>query len=271
MGNWRRLYSPLCKRYLSLMSYQPSLFDSPPDPTSGHLPNSASRTPFNPRETHLSLPNGDISYYPEWLASSSLSALAPTMYDELKRQVAWEQTDIFLYGKKMRIPRLNAWYAAPQCGYTYSGKYFEPLPWIPLLLEIKAAVEETLRPLWIKAIAQGEDTTREMFNSVLVNCYRDGLDSVAWHSDDEPELGKNPIVASLSLGADRQFQLRHKDRQKHVKSEQYKQNLCLSDGDLLLMHGSMQHYWQHQIPKTKKVVGERINITFRQIKHPAKT
>jgi alkylated DNA repair dioxygenase AlkB len=251
------------------MSYQPSLFDSPPN---------ASSDLTSRRETHLSLPDGKISYFPSWLSNSSLSPLVPTLYSELRRQVAWEQTEIVLYGKKVRIPRLNAWYAEPQCGYTYSGKYFEPLPWIPLLLEIKAAVEEALRPLLIKDAvqkestqkesAQKESTPKEIFNSVLVNCYRNGQDSVAWHSDDEPELGKNPIVASLSLGADRQFQLRHKDYRQHAKSEQYKQNICLSNGDLLLMHGAIQHYWQHQIPKTKKAVGERINITFRQIKYP---
>lgn len=238
------------------MSYQPTLFDS-----------LATQEP-RMQATHLSLPNGDISYYPAWLASSSISPLAPTLFDELKRQVAWEQTEIVMYGKKMRIPRLNAWYANPQCGYTYSGKYFEPLPWLPVLLAIKAAVEETLRPLLIQDIALGEDLPGEIFNSALVNCYRDGQDSVAWHSDDEPELGKNPIVASLSLGADRQFQLRHKDYRQHTKSQQYKQNMCLSNGDLLLMHGTMQHYWQHQIPKTKKAIGERINITFRHIKYP---
>ena len=246
------------------MSYQPSLFDPPPD-SSSNLTNS--------RETHLSLPDGNISYYPSWLLASSLSPLAPTLYDELKRQVAWEQTEIMLYGKKMRIPRLNAWYAEPQCGYTYSGKYFEPLPWLPLLLEIKVAVEKTLRPLLIQNTALGENPPREIFNSVLVNCYRDGQDSVAWHSDDEPELGKNPIVASLSLGADRQFQLRHKQykqRVQHSQNGQYKHTMYLSDGDLLLMHGAMQRYWQHQIPKTKKVVGERINITFRQIKYPTR-
>ncbi|EGG94360.1 Alkylated DNA repair protein [gamma proteobacterium IMCC1989] len=250
------------------MSYQPSLFDSPPDVSSNLT---------SPRETHLSLPDGEISYYPSWLSTSSLSPLAPTLYDELRRQVAWEQTEIVLYGKKMRIPRLNAWYAEPQCGYTYSGKYFEPLPWLPLLVEIKAAVEKTLRPLLIEGatqedVTQKESTPREIFNSVLVNCYRDGQDSVAWHSDDEPELGNNPIVASLSLGADRQFQLRHKNYKQqvqHAKSEQYKQNIRLSNGDLLLMHGNMQHCWQHQIPKTKKAVGERINITFRKIKYPA--
>ena len=255
------------------MSYQPSLFDSPSDVSSNLT---------SPRETHLSLPDGEISYYPSWLSTSSLSPLAPTLYDELRRQVAWEQTEIVLYGKKMRIPRLNAWYAEPQCGYTYSGKYFEPLPWLPLLVEIKAAVEKTLRPLLIEGatqecatqedVTQKESTPREIFNSVLVNCYRDGQDSVAWHSDDEPELGNNPIVASLSLGADRQFQLRHKNYKQqvqHAQSGQYKQNICLSNGDLLLMHGNMQHCWQHQIPKTKKAVGERINITFRKIKYPA--
>jgi alkylated DNA repair dioxygenase AlkB len=264
MGN-SRLLCLTRRQYDSLaMSYQPSLFDTP---THTKITPGLSLS-SNRENAQVSLPDGQISYYPAWLASSSLSHIEPTLYDELKRQVAWEQTEIFLYGKKMRIPRLNAWYADPQCGYTYSGKYFEPLPWLPLLVEIKVAVENMLTPLLKQPHLDEEKRAGEIFNSVLVNCYRDGQDSVAWHSDDEPELGRNPIVASLSLGEDRQFMLRHKDHQKHSKSGKYTHKICLSNGDLLLMHGTMQHYWQHQIPKTKKAVGERINITFRQIKYP---
>jgi len=233
------------------MLYQPSLFDSPvpASPSSSAVP-----SPEALRSQSIKLIGGEVMYFSRWLFSSSLNASAPTLYPTLKQQVEWQQTDIFLYGKTMRIPRLNAWYADPQCGYTYSGKYFEPLPWLPVLLLIKTAVEATLAPL-----LQGTS-----FNSALVNCYRDGQDSVAWHSDDEPELGQNPVVASVSLGSDRLFQLRHKQH----KGDAYRHSIPLLDGDLLFMYGAMQHHWQHQIPKTRKPVGERINITFRYIQHP---
>jgi alkylated DNA repair dioxygenase AlkB len=242
------------------MSYQPSLFDSPLSPLSSPSSPTSTVESADELQSHLiSLPGGEVMYYPRWLFSSSLNASASThsqaLYQTLKQQVEWEQTEIVLYGKTLRIPRLNAWYADPQCGYTYSGQYFEPLPWLPILQLIKTAVEATLAPL-LQGIS---------FNSALVNCYRDGQDSVAWHSDDEPELGQNPIVASVSLGAERLFQLRH----KQLKGDADRHAIALLDGDLLFMYGAMQHHWQHQIPKTRKPVGERINITFRYIKYPA--
>lgn len=217
------------------MSFQPTLFDDAA------------------KAIAIPLVDGDMMYYPQWLHSLADSPLlnqsTAELYTQLRREVMWEQTEIVLYGKTLLIPRLNAWYGDPQCGYTYSGKHFESQPWLPLLLTIKLAVEKTLAPLLNGCV----------FNSALVNCYRDGQDSVAWHSDDEPELGQNPLVASVSLGAARQFQLRHKYNKQH------KHTLSLDDGDLVLMYGTTQHYWQHQIPKTTRVVGERINITFRLI------
>jgi alkylated DNA repair dioxygenase AlkB len=211
------------------MSYQPSLFSS--------------------SQQHIELPDADIVYWPRWLNPQSLSCPYSELYSALKREVDWQQSTIFLYGKTVTIPRLNAWYGDPQCGYTYSGRYFEPLTWLPLLLEIKQRVESVLK----------EHLEGETFNSALLNCYRDGQDSVAWHSDDEPELGKNPLVASVSLGAARLFQLRH--LQRHAT----KHDITLADGDLLLMAGPMQHHWQHQIPKTVVDTGERISITFRRV------
>lgn len=203
-----------------------------------------------PSQEHIHLQDGEIIYCPNWLSSLSHFMSTTDCYNSIRRDVLWQQNKITLYGKRVDIPRLNAWYGDPHCGYIYSETYFEPLPWLPLLLDIKCAIEKHL----------SEYMGGSRFNSALVNCYRNGQDSVAWHSDDEPELGKNPLVASLSLGAERVFQLRHKYNKKSQR-----QDMTLSDGDLLLMSGTTQHYWQHQIPKTAHNVGERINITFREI------
>ena len=142
-------------------------------------------------------------------------------------------------------PRLNAWYGDPGCRYGYSGTRFEPLPWTETLTDIKERLTATL------GVA---------FNSMLANRYRDGRDSVAWHSDDEPELGRNPVIASVSLGATRRFTLKHKSR-RDIRPLA----VDLTHGSLLVMSGPTQHQWLHQIAKTTRIVGERINLTFRYI------
>lgn len=193
--------------------------------------------------TEVAIVDGTIRYSPHWLTSEE----SQTLFESLRQNVAWEQSTIKLYGKTVKIPRLNAWYGDPGCRYEYSGRSFEPQPWLPELEKLRQNLEKN---------------TTYRFNSVLVNCYRDGNDSVGWHSDDEPELGRNPVVASISLGAEREFQLRHRHN-----SDRDKCKLNLTDGSLLLMAGELQHYWHHQIPKTRRPVGERINLTFREIKH----
>lgn len=236
----------------------------------------------------IRLDGAHLAYFPGWLRQANVLATMHSLKQEgceektqngeeplsteaifrvLKQQVAWEQTTIRLYGKAMRIPRLNAWYAEPQHGYTYSGKYFTPHPWLPVLLLLKLAIEQQMPTALLDVTKKDTAITapaEDILNSALVNCYRNGQDSVAWHSDDEPELGSNPIVASVSLGAERTFQLRH----KHHKGEAYRYSLPLQDGDLLIMYGATQHNWQHQLPKTRLEVGERINITYRQIRSP---
>ena len=189
----------------------------------------------------IPIDDGELTLYPEWLPA----AQSGYYFKLLQQQIAWEQSTIFVYGRTIKIPRLNAWYGDPGCDYQYSGRCFEPLPWLPVLQEINEALEQTLD---------------QSFNSVLVNCYRDGNDSVCWHSDDEPELGTNPLVASVSLGEQREFQLRHRYNQS-VPTK--KINLC--SGSLLLMAGALQHNWQHQLPKTKRSKRPRINLTFRNI------
>ena len=197
---------------------------------------------FETELTTIDLVDGDLSYDPQWMGSED----ADRLFSLLMQKVAWEQSTIRVYGKTIKIPRLNAWYGDPGCAYEYSGRVFQPEPWLNELLQIR---NQLLK-------ATGVD-----FNSVLINCYRDGNDSVSWHSDDEPELGRNPVVASVSLGAERIFQLRHKFNKKLATH-----SLNLASGSLLLMAGSMQHHWHHQIPKRRRVQKPRINLTFRQVK-----
>ena len=168
--------------------------------------------------------------------------VASRLFLQLREQAQWSQDCIVMGGRRVLIPRLQCWYG--DATYRYSGLSMTPLAWTPALLDIKQTVE---------ALSEAR------FNSVLLNLYRDGNDSVGWHSDDEPELGVSPVIASLSLGASRGFSL----RQKKPGTENMK--VQLSAGDLLLMSGRLQHNWQHQLPKTQWSVGERINLTFRLV------
>jgi alkylated DNA repair dioxygenase AlkB len=157
----------------------------------------------------------------------------------LVAETPWRADTVVVYGKRHLQPRLTAWYG--EAGYTYSGLTLHPLPLTPLLAQLRAAVERA---------------TGRRYNSVLLNYYRDGADSMGMHSDDEPELGPEPVIASVSYGATRTFILRHKRSKRTVK-------LDLTDGCLLLMAGALQANWQHGINKTAKLVGPRLNLTFR--------
>lgn len=162
----------------------------------------------------------------------------------LLRELPWQQHEIVMFGKRSLVPRLEVWIGDPGLAYTYSGIRQEPHPWTPMLESLRS-VAQTL----------GECSC----NSVLVNRYRDGGDGVAWHADDEPELGAEPVIVSISLGASRRFQLRRRD-DSTVR--------CATDlhhGDVLVMRGRTQMEWVHQIPKTSAAVGERINLTFRKV------
>lgn len=166
------------------------------------------------------------------------------IFAELYNTIDWRQEVTLLFGKQVTIPRLTAWYGDIGKSYTYSKIKMEPNLWTPTLINIKSKIETVAGTL---------------FNSVLLNLYRNGKDSVAWHSDDEPELGKNPVIASVSLGATRRFMFRHK-YQKELKFE-----IDLTHGSFLLMKGATQHFWQHQIPKTNNLIQPRINLTFRTV------
>jgi alkylated DNA repair dioxygenase AlkB len=168
------------------------------------------------------------------------------LFERLRQSLRWEQSEIRIAGRPVRIPRLNAWYGDRESRYRYSGKLFEAIPWSDELSLLRCLVERAC------------DTS---FNSVLANLYRDGADSVAWHADDEPELGANPTIASLSLGASRKFQLKHRQDRSLSRID-----IDLPDNSLLVMAGSLQHEWIHQVPKTRRPVGARINLTFRRIR-----
>lgn len=158
--------------------------------------------------------------------------------------IMWTQEFIRLYGKSVPLPRLTAWYGDPHRVYTYSGITSRPNAWNDGLLRLKAQVEEC---------------ASVRFNSVLLNWYRDGGDSLSWHADDEPELGRNPVVASANFGATRDFHLRR------MECPSEKIALPLEHGTLLIMRGALQHHWQHAVPKRAGVSASRFNLTFRTI------
>jgi alkylated DNA repair dioxygenase AlkB len=188
----------------------------------------------------LPLQDADILYYRCFFAPET----AERYFQTLLCEAAWEKRMLLVYGTRHPEPRLTAWYGNEGAQYSYSGTTRLPNPWTPLLLEIKQRVEH----------AAGV-----CYNSLLLNQYRDGKDSVSWHSDDKPSLGLNPSIASVSFGAVRSFHLRHR-RDKHVRH-----TMDLAPGSLLLMQGPTQHFWHHQVPKTSRAVGPRINLTFRSV------
>lgn len=196
---------------------------------------------FNSRPEQLNLPDSDIVYYSNFMDTSA----ADNYFDLLRKNCEWQQDDIKVFGKVYAQPRLTALYANNEKPYSYSNITMKPHSFTEELQTIKKNLE---------TIAKCKFTT------CLLNLYRDGKDSNGWHADNEKELGKNPIIASISLGAPRYFHLKHNSipNQKH--------KLLLEHGSLLIMKGETQHFWKHQIPKTTKPIGERINLTFRIIK-----
>jgi len=196
-------------------------------------------TDHPPPETPL-LPDAEVLFYPAFFELAESDAL----FEELTHDIAWKQETIKIMGSDVLTPRLTAWYGDEGKSYIWSGITQHPHPWTPALLRMKERVEAA---------------AAVRFNSVLLNLYRDGRDSVGWHSDDEPELGENPVIASVSLGATRVFQFKHKH------NPDLRHQIELTHGSLLLMRGATQHFWKHQIPKTAKPTGPRINLTFRVI------
>ncbi len=189
----------------------------------------------------LALPDADVKLLDKVPLGSSHSSLMQQLTDGIE----WRQEDITLFGKTYQQPRLIAWHGDSDASYRYSGKVYQPQPWTELLLRLKGVVEEA---------------SAGQFNSVLLNYYRDGRDSMGLHADDEPELGREPVIASLSLGETRSLYFRHRMR-KDLKTV----NVPLPSGSLLLMRGPTQQYWKHGVRKLSRQCGPRINLTFRHI------
>ena len=189
----------------------------------------------------LDLPDAEIIYYSQFFNTE----LADSIFAQLTHDIPWQQDDIRVFGKIHPQPRLTALFGNDGKPYSYSNITMQPHPWNLQLQKLKTQIE---------AVAE---TT---FTTVLLNQYRDGKDSNGWHADNEKELGINPIIASVSFGAERTFQL------KHNTIKDLKKSIVLQHGSLLLMKGTTQHFWKHQIPKTAKPIGHRINGTFRVIK-----
>jgi len=186
----------------------------------------------------------DIEFWLNFFTPSK----ADTLLSTLLRETPWQQPDLVICGKRVKMPRLTAWYGDPGATYVYSGLRNEPQPWTPALSELRAELEAT---------------AKSPFNSVLLNYYRDGNDSMGWHRDNEPELRTRPCIASVSLGAPRGFQLR--DVRPAVAGNRKIHEIELTHGSLLVMRGETQQAWEHCIPRERGLNDPRINLTFRSV------
>lgn len=191
-------------------------------------------------EKHI-LKDGEVWFMPNFMPVDK----AAFYYKTLEETINWRQEEIKYYGKIYPVPRKTAWYGYEGFNYEYSGIMCNPEPWTKELLDIKKVIEHFM---------PGQN-----FNSVLLNLYRDGSDKVSWHADDEKGLGLNPTIASVSLGATRRFDLKHKT------DEDQKLQIELTPGSLIVMTGTLQHHWLHQIPVQKRIKEPRINLTYRTI------
>lgn len=184
----------------------------------------------------ISLPQGRLLWWPDAFLPE-----ADAWFEQLQADISWQQHRLTLFGREHDEPRLSCWMG--EVAYRYSGKTREPAPWHPLVSDIRQRLQVICK---------------QPFNGVLLNLYRHGQDSMGWHADNEVELGTNPVIASVSLGATRRFLLRHHHNGK-------RRQLQLSHGSLLVMAGEMQHYWQHSLPKSGTADMARINLTFRYL------
>ena len=194
----------------------------------------------------LRLPDADVALWPQWLDTAEADAL----FAELRQAIAWETHRIRLFGRELASPRLSCWICDPGATYTYSRSRFEPRPWPPALAAVRVRVEQVCGA---------------RFNSVLANLYRDGQDSMGWHSDDEPELGARPVIAALSLGAARRFRFRRRRARGEPAQPGDTFELALPHGSLLRMAGATQRLYRHDLPRVRGLAAARINLTFRRI------
>jgi alkylated DNA repair dioxygenase AlkB len=176
--------------------------------------------------------NGNVTYFPDVFHPSQ------DYFHQLKNACSWQSEEVRVYGKWHKLRRQSAWYGT--ANYRYAGQIKTAQPWLPVLLEIKAQIEEL---------------TQDSYQGVLLNYYPDGLAGMGWHTDDERDLVANAAIASVSFGATRRFDLRHQDGEKL--------SINLADGSVLIMAGELQQYWKHQVPVQRKIQDPRINLTFR--------
>jgi alkylated DNA repair dioxygenase AlkB len=196
---------------------------------------------FSNERIDFNLPDAEVIYFPVFLNVQDSAEL----FQNLLQMSTWQEDTITVFGKTYLQPRLTAFYGDNDLKYSYSNIKLKTNSWTPTLLHLKSEIEKV---------------AKTAFNSVLLNLYRDGKDSNGWHADNEKELGKNPIIASITLGSERFFHL------KHNSNSEYKAKIKLENGSLLLMKGGTQHFYKHQIPKTMQTIDARINLTFRTIK-----
>ena len=194
-------------------------------------------SPLFPTSGELLDCDGSAVLVPDFFSSVD----ADKYFSALLAETPWEQHSLRMFGKQVPEPRLSAWHAEPEMEYTYSGRPRRPLPWNEPLMAVRLACEVHIG---------------HSFNGALVNLYRSGADAMGWHSDDEPINGINPVIASISLGAERRFDFRHKRTREVVSA-------VLPHGSLLVMSGSCQTDWHHRIAKTTRKIEPRINVTFR--------
>lgn len=186
--------------------------------------------------------DGHLEFIPSWLPEQEATSLFHILMSEL----VWQQEEIIMYGKLIKSNRKTAWYADSNMEYKYSGKSKTGMTWPPALNKIRNQLDRV---------------TNTTFNGCLANLYHHGKEGMGWHADNEPEIVAGSTIASISLGATRRFQCRHRDTQETIE-------VMLTHGSLLLMTGTMQQHWKHQIPKMARVTDARINLTFRQMKSP---
>ena len=191
----------------------------------------------------IELPGAILYYQQSFVGNSS------TLFEELATTAAWQQQRIRLFGREHLTPRLAAWYGDPEARYRYSGLDLEPLPWLSPLQILREQLQQMLGV---------------PFNSTLLNWYRDGNDSMGLHSDDEPELGEQPVIAAVTLGAERPLVFRPRAARGN-KSPLKPLRLNLADGSLLVMAGDCQRHWRHELPKSRRPMAGRISLTYRQI------
>lgn len=184
--------------------------------------------------------DGQVDYYGTVMAEDA----AARYMEILMRDIEWRNDEAVIFGRHILTKRKVAWYGDGRYGYKYSGIVREALPWTRELLELKGITERL---------------TGVLYNSCLLNLYHDGDEGMAWHSDDEKELSPGGAIASLSFGAERRFLFRHKETKRIVET-------VLAAGSLLVMRGATQHRWVHSLPKMKRVIRPRVNLTFRMMK-----